>query len=686
MAAVGYDYCRNIDLGVPLQPDTHYLYFNFNAGLSVEFGATGDEEDTRPLTLDIPAGASATMILDLMDPFFFINGGLSMPGGDGDGSGDADDGTGTGGSSSTDGDGASGGTEGDDGSESSDDKGEASSGPSFGVGRSLLGNIPFRPETTFGIEDKVDGFDGHRLEMGSFPVGHLPLEISGYVVTRLDPFDVDNGVDPLGFGFGPSFAMGGNGELAVSLSFLELARLGDLLNFGFSLGTATVGMEVFGDHQSAYFSGELAPDLSWVPDFVPIVPAAALRVSGYIGSDLENAELRMEGEYGLNVDGFSNMTGVDFGQPLTITGQMWINNDGFYIEGTTTTDMPFIDFSGAVRVAAFVSVDPEESYLLLEGMVDVGTAQMAGSLEFVSEGILMGGELTAEDLTFGIEGGLIDNEDGVDVLTGELEFPASIQGFFQDELLVISDTVRDELDAAITELEEAAADHEFEVSLRGVRRVLPGVCDGIIRQLNRIPGQVRSRWPSRWGIRLPGRGAAVRAAERQVRPHVNRLAHLRNMCREADAESTRAALRSALTNVLNHRRVRVRVSRLGTVYSRNILSGSQVNQIQAAIAAVDRLPETSSRVIAAQHVVDQVQPREIVHDVADAVEEGISENIPTINSIAFTNIQEGEHQGAWIFEVGVNMGGEASTFTVEIGTGQPLIPSLAEGFTNSLGG
>ena len=693
MAELGYDYGRNIDLGVPLQDDTHYLYFDFDSGLSIEFGATGDEDDSKPLTLDIPAGASATLILDLTDPFYYINGALSLPEGASGGDSGSDGSDSNGASDGNSNDGSSGDTASNDTDASSTDSNntdesdtEEEKEDGFGLGRSLNARIPFRPKTTFGIEDKVLGFDGHRLEAGTFPIGKLPLEINGYLVTKLDRVDVSNGVDPLGFGFGPSYALGGNGTLSVALSFLKVAKVGDLLSFGFDLGDASVGVEVFGDRQRAYFSGILSPDLSWIPDFMPVVPRGEVRASGYVGNDLLNTEVRLEGEYGYDLSGFTQLSGIDAGEPITITGTLRINDDGFFLEGTTSSDLPFADFSGEVRVAAFIAANPEESSLLFEGRVALGRAEVEGSVEFVTEGILLGGAMTTEGLTLGVQGAIVDDANGVSVLTGDLTYPDAIQEYFQQDLVDYSAQVRQEMEDALAELEAATNDHEIELSLRGVRRALPGICTSVINALNKVPGTVKKRWPKKFGVALPGRSKAVRHAKKQIAPHVSRFKSLRTLSQRADDATTRAALKTALRNVLKHRRCKVKVKRVGTVYNRDLLAGGRDAKVRTAIASIDRIPATSNRKIAAKEVVDRVGPRQIAHDVADQVESQVEAQIPTIEAIRFTNVREGERKGVWILEVDMTRAGETETFQVEVGGEDGFLPSIARGYIDHRAG
>lgn len=63
-------------LGAPLDPERAYLFLNFDAGMRVSapFDATG----ARALTLSVPRGQNATLIIDPQEPFVYLAGHITM--------------------------------------------------------------------------------------------------------------------------------------------------------------------------------------------------------------------------------------------------------------------------------------------------------------------------------------------------------------------------------------------------------------------------------------------------------------------------------------------------------------------------------------------------------------------------------------------------------------------------------
>jgi hypothetical protein len=249
MAEVGYDVGANLkDLGVPLIDSRGYLFFKFDAGLTLRVGKAppedlAEEEDTS-FTISFPAGATARIVVDPLDPMYYFAGGVTTP----NNSKKPDDGGGANPPPDSGGSGNGGQT------------GEESDGLVTGSGVSRQGLFPFRPLVTWGIEDKAREFSGHRIYTGTFPLFGLPIIVRGHLVTNLDPLATGElAVDPLGIGFGPVVQAGANGRFAFSLDFLKVSGLGNIMNLTVPLGKATAAVEIVNDRQLAYISGIVDP-------------------------------------------------------------------------------------------------------------------------------------------------------------------------------------------------------------------------------------------------------------------------------------------------------------------------------------------------------------------------------------------------------------------------------------------
>lgn len=666
MAEVGMDFGRNLDLDTPLQDDRSYLFFNFDSGLEMSIAASSNTE-SKPLTLSIPLGAQAQMVLDPLDPFFFISGGVMTPEGDGDDSGDSDankDGEGDADKSDSD-SGESEGDSTDDGDSNADDKkdkdseedeDEQSGNP--GHGTSAKGLIPFVPVNTYGIEDVVRVFHGNKVQVGEFQVGALPLTVTGTFVSEVSYMtDEDEAFDPLDLEFGPVLKQGANGTLAVTYSFLKAGKFGKIAEFSFEAGRATAAMEVVDDIQYAYFSGEIEPDLEWIPDFVRVQPEGYLKAYGYLSTDFAQSRMGIEGRYAIDASNFGEMSGLDISDVIVVDGVMRVSQEGFLVRGSTNANLGPVNFQAGAQVEVFVPFDGEPGYLEIRGLIRVDRLLTDGTMRFSPEGARLNGMVVADELE--IRAALeILRVDGVSTMEGELSVPQQFNADLHRAVLDEAEQAQQEVDDALAAYEKATEDLEFEVSLRGVRRLIPGICDGAVRQIDStIVSTINKKWPKVFGKYVPGRSSAISVARRAARPTVNRLNNLKAQARKGDSASVRAALRRALNDVLNNSRLRIRVAKIGTIYDKNFLSSTNRSRLRTAIAAIDRIPEKSNLKISAKKIWENAPKREILNRTAEAIETGVGA-VPTIDLLRFHHVMR---SAKWRLTAVVVQGGETST-------------------------
>ncbi|MDH5446381.1 MAG: hypothetical protein OEY52_12580 [Gammaproteobacteria bacterium] len=313
MADVGLDYGVNLDeLEAPLKPNRQYLFFKFNAGFEASAG---------PISFEAPGGKSITFVLDPLDPFFFLTG--SLPGLD-----------------------------------------EVAGVSDLGIGMSLQGNIPFAPETTWGIDGDIGTFDAHLYLQGEIPLARLPLSIDGVLAANLDP-DKDGAT--IFNDQNPDMQFGGNGTLNVSVDFLKF------FSFGFPLGNASLGIQVQNDVQNAYISGELDPDTSFIPqELVPIQPSSNVKMAGLISSDIKKSYLKGEGEYNLNASNLSDLVGITLNDLAASEGTLNIDSTGFKLTAKTSANIhPAIDLGGSADLTARFTGDPSDWMIGLHGNMSI---------------------------------------------------------------------------------------------------------------------------------------------------------------------------------------------------------------------------------------------------------------------------------------------------------------------------
>jgi hypothetical protein len=278
-----------------------------------------------------------------------------------------------------------------------------------------------------------------------------------------------------------------------------------------------------------------------------------------------------------------------------------------------------------------------------------------------------------------------------DVTTVSVDFTQDFAGGVGN---AISDSLDRELAAveqALTDLEDAIADYEFELSLRGLRTLLPGIADATIAVLNGIPNTVRNAADTATVNYIEnecvtilvevcladlvdenaigdqvGENARSRAAA-EVAPYIAAMQSLKTQAQNADSETLRESLRQALlaahANQVFSRRITVDYafpSPFGTVrvydqtVTRRVISESDAAAILTAANNVYRIAETSDIMISAQAIFDALPAEQVLETVRQEVTSGVAA-IPSVDGL-----------GATI------AGGVASPFVTIDGVDQPV--------------
>lgn len=334
---VGYDYGRNLqDLEAPINDDQKYLFFSFSVGFEASAG---------PVSLSMPDGQSATIVLDPADPMIYFRGNLG---------------------------------------------GVSGLGPieDMGIGLSWQGLIPFTPHLTFGMDDAdAAGFEGNVYLAGTVDIPRLPLAVTGEIVADMDPngegrslFDV--AVDDMGFQYGS------NGTLSLTADFLQF------LSFDLELARSSMIYRVDGDGASAVFSGQISPDQSWMPSQVPLRASQAVQVAGKLSTDIADSYVRLHGNYTLDLSGLGALSGLDLSELFMADATVDIDQDGFHLVGVSNTSFaPGIGLNGEAQVEAFFGDNPDDWRVTIDGDlvikgIDLGAQ---GHAEITSAGASVSG-------------------------------------------------------------------------------------------------------------------------------------------------------------------------------------------------------------------------------------------------------------------------------------------------------
>ena len=335
----------------------------------------------------------------------------------------------------------------------------------------------------------------------------------------------------------------------------------------------------------------------------------------------------------------------------------------------------------------------------------VPPAEIAGSMAITNESTILSGTTGDEAGEFTVSVEFADN-----VTTARL-------GFEEDFAAGIGGVVTDALDrelaaaeAALAEFEQAVADYEFELSLRGLRPLIAGIVDTAIGVLQGIPATVRDRADNatvayiRSQCVFPGTifevclasvvnendvgnqvgEEARREAASAIVPYVNALQDLKTQAASGDSEALREALRSALLLVYDNRVFShtfdieydfpdpfpKNVNVYSTTYTQTILPPDTAERILTAANNVHRIGETSDIMISAQAVFDAFPTEEVFASVRQEVQDGIAD-IPTLDGMGAVIVNDS-------VDAFITIGGVDHPVAVNVFKPSEAIPALGD--------
>jgi len=256
-----------------------------------------------------------------------------------------------------------------------------------------------------------------------------------------------------------------------------------------------------------------------------------------------------------------------------------------------------------------------------------GRQSMSGSFDLTNEALT---------LTGAIKDGTVNLN-----ITGVVTAP-STRVFIQPPpalLAAIHKTVNDQVltqiagaQKAYNDLVKATADYQFELSLRGIRQLIPGIVDVAKVALNNGITNALSGH-----VNQPYYSSLKTAIEESVKPYIVKLDALKAAALATqDNAATRTAIKSALETLAAnkifemtyiHYILGVEVYRVPISY--RIMSDATANQLIQAASYVQYIQPTSNIMISMQQIYNQIPAREIFEQVRDDITDGllVMENI-----------------------------------------------------------
>ena len=258
------------------------------------------------------------------------------------------------------------------------------------IGFSAHGWIPYEATTAGSLPGDVADFAGQIYLHGDIPLSPA-VSITGDVITYIG----EHGV-----------AQGGNGEVSIGIPGLP-----SFIDFDISLGNASAALKATDYEQKVFVAGELKPDTQFLEDLLPVMPKTGATAQGYIGDDLENTQLVIEGEMGLGADLLGDLIGVDMNELQMTRASMSVAANGIEITGSTNMQIsPDIQVNSQIAVfAAFDWNNPNDITLRLSGDMDIfGVALEDVSLEVSSQGMYVNGAFVTPVTRIALSGSITD--------------------------------------------------------------------------------------------------------------------------------------------------------------------------------------------------------------------------------------------------------------------------------------
>ena len=300
-------------------------------------------------------------------------------------------------------------------------------------------------------------------------------------------------------------------------------------------------------------------------------------------------------------------------------------------------------------------------------------AMLVGSMQIDNQNVVLKGTVDNGDKPLGVTATFFDN--GVSVV---VDVYANFSSGISQTVTTALDEKLVEVQQAFDDLQQATADYEFELSLRGLRSALPGLADAAISVLNAIPGTVRDEVDSaivsyvdnyetcvNLGLGTvcsnpldpvvneqklgdeKGEVARKQAAD-AIAPYKTALANLKSVANAASDDAFRAAIASALQQAYNYltfsKKITITASfPLGignkTVYdktvTKTVISAANADKIKFALDNVDNIEATSNIRISAQQIYDALPVEDAITTARQEVENGLAQ-IPTLDGVGYT--------------------------------------------------
>lgn len=531
--------------GITLQDEFDYLVFYIGVATELEIGDRNNPGAFNTVRLDLPASGEIVVIFDPNDPFLYRF--ASTPVGD------------------------------------------------VGFGESENGLIPFVPTENFA---RLDRFDGHTIERAAFSIGTKIFDfftLSGTRVVRNPQFSDIDWNDPLGSRI--EYKAGLNGDASFDL---QVANVG---LFDFELAATSATFDVGLDRQQMAMQTTIAPDVSWQPDWFPILPNTAVVGNWFINGD-GSFSASLTGEYR------SRLPAAAFSGRMELTPE--------HVRMSASIDDPVLPLTLAMEFANnTVTTQIETPRVDISAVID-----------------------DAVDASFeGIEASIDQALADLEAATDSYEGAVSLNGFRSSIPTIVDNAI-----VVLDGIPDAVRSATYNGVLSGLRNTcrslgLGSVCaDDFVDEVARANSAANS---------------ARTSAQQLVNTRKAQLEDLRTQALESrDGPAFRSALKSALELAANNARLSVSVSVSETIdwpspipnqtvtvfsntFNYTILNDRTRDDLRIAAANVDNIAPPYTVYINTQSAFNALPTKQIVQQTRQGVKDGVI-RVPAFSGAGYT--------------------------------------------------
>lgn len=223
---------------------------------------------------------------------------------------------------------------------------------------------------------------------------------------------------------------------------------------------------------------------------------------------------------------------------------------------------------------------------------------MSGSFEVTNQAMTLKGAIKDGTVNLNLTGVVTAPSTTVFVEPPQ-ELLAAIHKDVNDRVLTqIADAQK-----AYEDLQKATADYQFELSLRGIRRLIPGIVD-VAKQgmTSGITAALKNHEGTFYYATL------LDIVNGYAKPYRDKLDAVAAAARAGDDATTRKALEDALLLLVQNKTLTIDITVLGIgfKYTRQILTDAQANQLTLAASYIKYIQPTSTVMISMQQIYNLI--------------------------------------------------------------------------------